>query len=216
MSGSRVALVVRLSVLGMVGGVIGAVGATVTHFASPSVSDTMTSYPYTSNVFVFTELLWTVSHVLAVAGIIGFARSGLAGPSRLAHVGITLATVGLALMIPLEFGYVFAADSEVDDLSPMTLSTLFGIAIMLTALGMILAGIATIRSGGWSSWRRFVPVTCGVYGVAMIPLVFTSIALLAIAVFYLAFLALSYAVYTRPEPEPSTVGTPSTAAFEQV
>lgn len=214
MNASDRKVVILASLLGVVGGAIGAVGATVTQFVSSSVSEDMTRFPFTSGVFVLTEMLWTVAHVLALVGIVGFQRSGLAGSSPMARAGLRIAMVGMALMIPLELGFVFATDSQVDDTLPATLSTLFGPAIILVALGMILAGVATLRSGRWDGWRHVVPLGCGAYTFVFIPLVFTDLALLGIAGFFLVFLILSYAVFSHPEPRPSVTDATSLAASQ--
>jgi len=97
------------------------------------------------------------------------------------------------------------------DAYPTTLSNLFGVAGILVPLGMILAGIATVRVGGWRGWRRLVPLACGIYAVVLIPLLFSSIDKLGIAAFFFAFGVVSYATYSQPEPDAAAIGAASAA-----
>jgi hypothetical protein len=46
-----------------------------------TVSDHRWSYPWSSGALVPISLLWASLHLLVFVGLLGFARSGLAGPS---------------------------------------------------------------------------------------------------------------------------------------
>lgn len=39
----------------------------------------------------------------------------------------------------------------------------FGVATLLITAGMLLAGVAMLRSGHWRGWRRFAPLACGLF-----------------------------------------------------
>jgi hypothetical protein len=59
--------------------------------------------------------------------------------------------------------------AEVTTLSaPGTSETLFAIAPGLVGLGLILTGIAVIRTGSWTGWRRYVTLALGVYVFAVL------------------------------------------------
>lgn len=73
----------------LIGGTIGAIGATATAFVPPAVAPELTSYPYTPGVFIVTEVVWTLAHVLILTGVLAIAGARLAGPTRLARVGPT-------------------------------------------------------------------------------------------------------------------------------
>jgi hypothetical protein len=74
--------------------------------------------------------------------------------------------------------------------------TLFGIASLLTAGGLLAAGWATLKAGRWSGWRRLTPLACGLWSLALIGFVFTDVRMLAIAVYGLCFLAFGIALFT--------------------
>ena len=65
---------------------------------------------------------------------------------------------------------------------------------MLSAVGLVLAGWATLRAGVWQDWRRFVPLTIGVVTFALIGLQFTKALPTGVAVYSLGFAALGLAL----------------------
>ena len=53
--------------------------------------------------------------------------------------------------------------------------TLFTIAPNLTGLGLILAGVAVIRTGVWTGWQRWITLALGIYVfVPMTPMIIAS------------------------------------------
>ncbi len=150
-------------ILCLVGGVIAAVGATITATIDSSVPATELSYPYTPAVFRVTEVVWTVAHVLMFVGALGLARSGLAGASMPARIGLWISPVGMALIVPFELGFAFFATAAVESTPSIVLGTGIGLATMVAALGFTLAGIAALRTGLWRGWGRFTPLLCGLF-----------------------------------------------------
>ena len=115
-----------------------------------------TSHPFTSEVFRFTQVLWATCHLLTFLGTLGFARSGAVGPSRLGRVGLWLALAGMALVAPLELGFIPFATATTDSTPGMILSSAIGLATTVAGLGFVLAGIAVLRARRWDGWHRFV------------------------------------------------------------
>lgn len=98
-----------------------------------------------------------VTDILLAAGLAGFAASG-AARGWLARIGLGLAFAGLgvfALAAVVGFGDADAGE------------TLHPISVPLTGLGMLLTGVATIRTGAWHGWARFAPLLCGVVPFAV-------------------------------------------------
>ena len=130
----------------------------------------MWSYPWSSAALVPMSILGAVLHVLVFIAVLGFARSGLAGPSRSAHIGLFLALAGTALLFVGELASIPVRDQRVDDTGATIVGAIFGIGVLLSAVGFIAAGLATARAGLWQSWRRFTPLAtgisiCGVLGL---------------------------------------------------
>jgi hypothetical protein len=91
----------------------------------------------------------------------------------------------------------------------------YGVASILIGVGLTLAGLAVVRAGEWTGWRRFVPLICGVaVFIIVIPGVFGPFLAgrLVLAVWMLMFAALGWALYTQAriseiERAPATAGS---------
>ena len=93
-------------------------------------------------------------HLGELATFVALALSGAAGTGLLGRLGLGVAGLGALLL----------AVAEVITLSaPATSETLFAIAPNLVGLGLVLAGIAVVRTGRWTGWRRWVTLALGVY-----------------------------------------------------
>ena len=110
--------------------------------------------------------LWVATlllmQLLLLVGLLGFARSGAVGAGWLGRIGLGLALLGRAMFVLAEVQLFI----EVDDYTP-----LLTLGAVVTAIGMLLAGVAVLRAGRWASWRRFTPFVAGLYPfIAMFPL----------------------------------------------
>ena len=73
---------------------------------------------------------------------------------------------------------------------------------MISAIGFLVAGVATVRAARWNGWRRYAPLATGVWMVAMLPLMATPALAAAVTVYGLLLLAVFVAVVTAPAPRP--------------
>ena len=85
-------------------------------------------------------------------------------------------------------------DAALDDPIAVAVLSCFGVGTLLTAVGLIMAGTATLRSGVWSGWRRYTPLALGVWMVAMMPLQFTPALPVAVGIYAVAIMALGLAM----------------------
>jgi hypothetical protein len=106
--------------------------------------------------FIFENVLVTISHVLVFIGVLGLACSGAAGDGWLAKIGLGIALLGSFLVIPSEIILL------VDRLFALG-KTLLPICALLMGLGMLLAGIAVLRTRHWLGWHQYTPLICGLY-----------------------------------------------------
>jgi hypothetical protein len=166
-----------------------------------NVSDRRWSYPWSSGALVPVSILWASLHVLVFAGVLGFARSGVAGHSRSARLGTTLALVGTALLFVGEIASIPIRDQRTDDTGAVIVGAIFALAILLTAVGFLAAGVATVRAQLWQGWRRFTPLTAGVVTSALLGLNVTKALPTGVAMYGLCLLGLGVALYTQPTPE---------------
>ena len=167
-----------------------------------TVSDHRWSYPWSSGALVPISLLWASLHVLVFVGLLGFARSGVAGTSRSARVGTLLALVGTALLFVGELASILIRDQRTDDTGAAIVGSIFALAILLTAVGLLAAGIATARARLWHGWRRFTPLSAGIATTALLGLNVTKALPTGVGVYGLCLFALGVALYTQPRPEP--------------
>ena len=166
-----------------------------------SVSDHRWSYPWSSGALVPVSVLWASLHVLVFIGLLGFARSGLAGSSRSARLGTTLALVGTALLFVGELASIPIRTQRTADTGAAIVGAVFGLAILLTAVGFLTAGIATLRARLWHGWRRFTPLSAGIATTALLGVNVTKALPTGVAVYGLCVLALGIALYTQPVPQ---------------
>jgi hypothetical protein len=186
------------------GGLIAAIGASVTASLPSAVPPGSISAPYTPGVFRVTEVIWTIAHVLMLLGTIGFARSGAVGSSRLGRIGNWIAIVGMALLVPCELGYAFFATADEGSTAVMVLDSAIGMASMIAGLGYVLAGIAVLRAGRWQGWQRFIPLLCGLFVfVVLMPITFTQpdLFLWPVAGWSACFVPLGIALYQQQPTE---------------
>ena len=197
----------RAAVVGIVGATATAIsGLVIQAVVQPesSVSDELWSYPWSSSALVPFSIFAALLHVLVFIGVLGFACSGLSGRSRAARVGMILALAGTALLFVGELASIPIRAQQVDDTGATIVGAIFGIGILLTALGFLAAGVATLQARLWSDWRRFTPLAVGLWSAALVGLSFTKALPTSVAGYGLCMLALTVALYTQPVPSSAT------------
>ena len=178
-----------------------------------NISHDRWSYPWSSAALIPISLLWASLHVFVFYGLLGFARSGLAGTGRSARLGTTLALAGTALLFVGELASIPIRDQRSDDTGVTIVGALFAIAILLTAAGFLFAGISTLRARLWRGWRRLTPLSVGIAASLLLGLNSTHALAAGVAVYGLCLLALGIALYT--EPAPTRADTLALTAQEQ-
>jgi hypothetical protein len=193
----------RAGLLGAVGGALTAIsGVVVQGFVQPAsdVSDEMWSYPWSSDALVPVSLLYALFYALIFAGILGYARSGVAGPGRSARVGTVLALTGTAVLFAAELLSIPIADKRVDEAGSVLVTVCFALGTLVSAIGFIVAGVATVRAGQWNGWRRFVPLATGIWLAVLNGLAPTPALASGVTLYGLLVTALGVALWTQPTP----------------
>ena len=166
---------------------------TAAHRGSSQISEEQLSFPWSGVTAVTTSLIWGVTQLMLVVGLAAFARSG-AARSGVGQLGGRLAVAG-ALLYVLAHGFsVTGYDAALDDPIGVAVVSCFAVGTLLTAIGLILAGTVTLRSGAWSGVWRFTPLALGVWMVAMLPLQFTAALPVAVGVYAAATMAFGLAL----------------------
>ena len=193
----------RAGLLGAIGGALTVIsGAIIQGIVQPAsdVSNEMWSYPWTSDAYVPVSLVLAALYALVFIGVLGFARSGVAGPGRGARVGTVVALTGTAVFFAAQLLSITVADQRVDLNGAGLVAACFALGGVLSAIGFIVAGIATVRARRWDGWRRYVPLATGIWLVALNILVVTPTLATATAVYGLLLTALGVALWTQPTP----------------
>jgi hypothetical protein len=167
------------------------------------LSDDFWRYPWSSSgAFVAFSVFSAVLHGLVIAGLAAFRRSGAAGRSRAAAIGVGLAIAGTALLLVGELASIPIRHAKVDDTSAAIVGAIFGLASVASTIGFLLTGWATLRAGVWHGWRRYTPLATGVWLVVLTPVGLAAPTLLhgGVGVYGLCLLAMAIALYTEPTP----------------
>jgi hypothetical protein len=165
--------------------------------ASTDVPKAQWSYPWSSGTSITFYLFAAGSQLLLVIGVLGLRRNSVAGTTRVARLGLWAALVGTALIVVGHLASIPIRDELVDDGWPRVVEAVFGLGTVLSAVGFLLAGRATIRAGIWRDWRRFIPLALGSWSTALIGLQLTPALPTAVAVYALCFVALGIALVTE-------------------
>ena len=154
---------------------------------SSPVSEDAFAFPWQGSTAVATSLLWGLAQALMVVGLVAFARSNaLAG--RTGQIGARLAIGGGVSFTLAHLVSAFAYNASTDDASAIVAMSLFGIGTIALAIGLLLAGRASLQNR--RTWAGRAPLALGIWMVLMIPLQFTSA--LAVAVGGYAVLVIAF------------------------
>jgi len=206
---SRAESVRRAGLALIAGALITAVGGAASQIvqASTSVSDDLWRYPWSSDLFVPISVLWAFAHVLVIVGLLGLRRSGVAGPTRSAAIGLALAIAGTGVLLVAEFASLPFAGDRVADTGPAIVGATFGLGTALSAVGLLLTGRATLQARRWDGWPRFTPLVAGGWTLILLGVAATKALPTGVAIYGLCLLAIGIAMYTRPSAA-TAVGAP--------
>lgn len=162
----------RLTTVGGIATITGALlaiaGNAIILVAHPNAPTHTVSYPLSPHDFRLGQIFFAVTQALMTVGIIALVRSGIAEPGRRARVGARLAVAGFLLTIPGELVLVLVADAATDSGRASAASSVFGIAVLLADLGLILFGISALRATAWPRHWAALPLALGVFQLVVV------------------------------------------------
>jgi hypothetical protein len=175
------------------------------------IPDDMWRYPWeSSGAFVAFSVFSATLHGFVAAGILAFGRSGAAGRSRAATSGVALAVAGTVLLLVGELASIAIRNAETSDTSAGIVGGgVFGVAGILSTIGFLVLGWATLRANVWHDWRRYTPLAIGIWLSAMwvVTAPFPKALHGMVGGYGLCLLAMAIALYTDPTPAaPGDVG----------
>lgn len=148
-----------------------------------------------------------LSHVLLFVGIIGVVRSRAVGRSLFAGAGLALILLGLADLVVGEAVWATAGE----DVAVLFYST----GTLALMVGLIIAGVAVVRTGQWRSWQRYTLLATGLYILlVLLPVLSTlsgSAPSIAIGVWGVCWLLVGLALRQRPATAEGDAAAPRLA-----
>ena len=164
------------------------------------VADDRWSYPWSGMALVPVSVLYVAFHVLVIVGLLGVRRREPTGPSRWGRLGTDGAIIGTALLAVGELASILVRHAATDDASAMTVGAVFGLGTVVSAIGFLLAGVATARAGRWQDWRRWPLLGTGAWLLVLTGLAATKALPTGVALYGVGLLATGIALYTSPTP----------------
>jgi len=163
-----------------------------------TIPDTVWSYPWSADAFVPVSLVYAVFHLIVFAGVLGFARSRAIGTARSGRVGAVLALAGTAVLLVAELASIPIRYERFDATGPAVIGPVFGLGVLLSGVGFLLAGWAVLRAGEWHGWRRFVPLATGVWTTVLVGVSLTKALPTGVAIYGTLIFLLGVALYPAP------------------
>jgi hypothetical protein len=157
------------------GALLAIVGDAVVLAATPAVADDRVSYPLATHAFQLGQVFFAFTQALMAAGIVALVRSRAVRPSRSRRIFGGLAIVGIVLTVAGELALIPVADANVNGAAASAVTTMYGIAVLLTDIGLIGFGVLALRQRRWPAAWRPLPLTLGLFQL----LVTTPVALSA-------------------------------------
>lgn len=123
--------------------------------------------------FTIAEAIFIIVQTLLLIGFFGIWQSGGVDEGRFGKVAFGLAVLGHAIFVLVEMHSLILGD----------LSPAFPLAPVTSAVGILLTGIAVLRSKQWQGWTRWMPLITGIYPfIFMFPFVVITGSTLDIAI----------------------------------
>lgn len=111
--------------------------------------------------FYLSELIWLGAQVALLIGTVALWHSRPHDDARAGYVGFAIAALGRAGFVGAEIAALATGTTQ---------EAALPIAALLTAVGMVVAGVAVLRARRWVGWRRIAPLAAGAYPLlAMFP-----------------------------------------------
>ena len=150
------------------GALLAVAGNAAVFMAAPAVPAGWVSYPLSIPDYQFGQVYFAATQALMAAGIIALVRSPVVRPGTSGRVFGWLAIVGMILTVPGELVLIPVAGSDVDSASASAASSLFGIAVLLSNVGLIGFGVLTLRQHRWPAPWRHLPLTIGLFQLVVV------------------------------------------------
>lgn len=190
------------------GAVLGAASGVFLAVVPAQVDSDVYSYPLENMPFAAIQVFFFIQHLALLIGVIGLWRSGATGSSWLAKFGVGAAVAGMGLLALLELAAITVANAAYPGPRTDLFDAFYGVASLVIGAGLVLAGVAVLRTRLWHGWPRWIPLAAGIYVfVPMIPAIMGPFVLarLSIAGWMLLFAMLGWALMRSSAPGSASI-----------
>jgi hypothetical protein len=163
LSRPRISFIKWSGIVCMWAGILGAVSGIYLAVVPPDVALSRFSYPLDASQFALIQVWFGVQHVGLMLGLVGLGLSGAAGTGRTGRFGLISAIGGMAVLTMTEFAAILAASASTGATVVTRLEIGYGVSTTLVGVGLVIVGISVLRAAVWRGWRRFLPLTLGIY-----------------------------------------------------
>lgn len=158
--------------------------------------------PPGSTAFYAIEVCLIITQLLLLYGFFGVLWSDGVGRSTFGKIAFGIGVLGHLLFVA----------AETHSLISGTTSELLALGALVSAIGLVLTGIAVLVAKRWQGWTRWMPLLTGLYPwLAMFPFLFVSNEPngYAIAGWGLVRLALGLAIRSQADTLPAATASTS-------
>ena len=180
---TRERLILAAAVAALVGAAVAIVLNAIVMFAPAAGKPGLVAYPQAVDDYRSGQIVFAATQLLMGIGLFAMIRCRRAPLSGMGRVGGWLAIVGWAITVPGEIIIGVVADQSVDSDAATVATTVYGVGVLLADIGLILFGIAVIRSRSWwLSWRP-LPLILGVVQLVVVTPVLLVIGFIGVPAF---------------------------------
>lgn len=135
----------------------------VVGLTDPPVDREQLSYPLTTSTFAAGQIWFALTQALMAIGVWGLVRSTLVTASRSRSVLGTMAVLGMAITVPGELVLILVAASDPDSGAVSAASSVFGVGLLLTDIGLVGFGVVALRQRRWTLPWRALPLAFALF-----------------------------------------------------
>ena len=131
------------------------------------------TFPHGAPKFTGLQIIIALSRVGLIFGLLGLWWSGTVPGTRIARFGRYVALAMMAVLTVTEGLAVTVPRSPLDG-TPPAFGVIYGVYTILLGVALLAEGFGVARSGAWQGWKRWLPLSLGVW---LLLVVFPALAL---------------------------------------
>jgi heme A synthase len=158
--------------------------------------------PLPHDRYIVVSLLASITHVLVLLGILALRRSRAAGSARRVSAGLLAVAIGTGALTLLELADIGLVDAHNADSAAVAVASAFGLATLVTIVGLIVAGLGARSASTLRGWRRNALLICALGSLCVLPFTFTNEVWPGVMLLGAGYLVLGIAVRDRGAGRP--------------